>query len=135
MGEGHDGDVLGGRRGALRPPGVRGRTSSGKADPSREADDGDLLGPCALVPAVNDVIAQWLPAVIAVAAWPVGIVVMVLGVLLVPRGQQVAVLAGIAEVIRAARARTAISPPASRAELRSASPMRGEQGAQPNGPR
>jgi hypothetical protein len=85
---------------------------------------------------VNDVIAQWLPAVIAVAAWPVGIVVMVLGVLLlVPRGQQVAVLAGIAEVIRAARARTVISPPASRAELRSASPMRGEQGAQPNGPR
>ncbi len=37
------------------------------------------------------------PAVIAVAAWPVGIVVMVLGVLLlVPRGQQVAGLAGIA---------------------------------------
>jgi len=63
---------------------------------------------------VNDVIAQWLPAVIAVAAWPVGIMLMVLGVLLlVPRGQQVAVLAGIAEVIRAARARTAISPPAS----------------------
>ena len=58
------------------------------------------------------------PAVIAVAAWPVGIMVMVLGVLLlVPRGQQVAVLAGIAEVIRAARARTAIGPPASRAEL------------------
>lgn len=52
------------------------------------------------------VIEQWLPAVFAVAAWPIGIVVMVLAVLvLVPRDQQGATLTGIAEVVGAARGR------------------------------
>ncbi len=65
------------------------------------------------------VIELWLPAVVAVAAWPVGIVVMVLAVLvLVPREQKAATLNGIAEVIRAARgtARGPTSAPGANAE-------------------
>ena len=67
---------------------------------------------------------QWLPAVAAVAAWPAGIVLMVLDVLvLVPRNSQVAVLAAIAEVIRAARGKSttgSASPPTERAAMVSA---------------
>ncbi|MFC4949333.1 hypothetical protein [Pseudonocardia sp. GCM10023141] len=44
------------------------------------------------------VIEQWLPAVLAVAAWPAAVEVMVLVVVaLVPSTHQVAVLAGMAE--------------------------------------
>jgi hypothetical protein len=53
---------------------------------------------------MNDAIMQLLPAVAAVAAWPAGIVLIVLAVLvLVPRRGQVAVLTAIAEISRAAR--------------------------------
>ena len=52
-------------------------------------------------------LGQWMPAVLAVAAWPAGIVVIVLGVLLLaPRQQQAAVLSSVADVVRAARARS-----------------------------
>jgi len=52
-------------------------------------------------------IGQWLPVVLAVAAWPAAVAVMVLAVVtLVPSAQQAAVLAGIAEILRAVRGKT-----------------------------
>jgi hypothetical protein len=49
-------------------------------------------------------VLAWLPAVLAVAAWPIVIVLIVFGVLvLVPREHQAAVFTGIAELVRAAR--------------------------------
>lgn len=51
-------------------------------------------------------LAQWLPAVLALAAWPASVVLVVLAVLvLAPRKRQAAVLASVAELVRAARAR------------------------------
>jgi hypothetical protein len=47
---------------------------------------------------------SWWPAILAVAAWPAGIVVIVIVVLLLTRGdQQPAVLRAIAELVRAVR--------------------------------
>lgn len=53
-------------------------------------------------------LGQWLPAVLAVAAWPASVVLVVLAVLvLAPRQRQAVVLASAAELVRAARARPA----------------------------
>lgn len=49
-------------------------------------------------------IEQWLAPVLAFVAWPVVVIVVVLAALVLTRGnQRPAVLAGIADVIRAAR--------------------------------
>ncbi|GAA2536828.1 hypothetical protein [Pseudonocardia hydrocarbonoxydans] len=51
-------------------------------------------------------LAAWLPAVLAVAAWPIVVVLVVVVVLvLAPPGQQAAVLAGVADLVRAVRSR------------------------------
>lgn len=75
-------------------------------------------------------LAQWLPAMLAVTAWPVSVVLVVLAVLvLAPRKRQGAVLASVAELVRAARARPGSSctdcgarPAPSEASPRSAAP-------------
>lgn len=62
----------------------------------------------------TNAIEQWWPAVVAVAAWPAGIVVIVVAVLLLaPRDRQAAVLTGIAELVRAVRSSpAAVTAPA-----------------------
>lgn len=53
-------------------------------------------------------LGAWLPAVLAVAAWPIVVVLVVVCVLvLAPPGQQAAVLAGVADLVRAVRGRPA----------------------------
>ena len=50
---------------------------------------------------------QWLPAVLTLIAWPAVVVLIVVCVLvLTPPGQQAAVLAGVADLVRAARSRS-----------------------------
>lgn len=58
-------------------------------------------------------IEQWLAPVLAFVAWPVVVIVVVLAALVLTRdNQRPAVLAGIADVIRAARGKegTPVSP-------------------------
>lgn len=54
-----------------------------------------------------DSVGQWLPAIIGLAAWPLGVLVIVVVVVAaVPAEHQPKVLAGIAELVRAVRSRT-----------------------------
>lgn len=66
-------------------------------------------------------IEQWLVPVLAFVAWPVVVIVVVLAALVLTRGnQRPAVLAGIADVIRAARGKEGTPVPQAASDLETA---------------